>query len=155
MGWGPAIYVPSFIKFGSATQKLIAGIYRQIHTQRATWSHKPAPFLASILYFWKNRVGLWDYVAVCVSPLIIILTPEPISIKIGTYIMAPEPISTEWLNNPPSVAKQRLSRNVTATKLYKQQNNCWTRFQCVRCHITESRRLGLPRTTCFQIRKVG
>jgi hypothetical protein len=51
--------------------------------------------------------------------------PEPIFMKLGTYIEAPEPISTAYLKNhshqsvflyvyPPIVARQRLGRNVTA-----------------------------------------
>jgi hypothetical protein len=70
-------------------------------------------------------------------PLINLWTPEPIFMKLGTYITAPEPISTALLKypshqyvclyvyppivarqqlgkNPPIVAKQRLGRNVTA-----------------------------------------
>jgi hypothetical protein len=54
--------------------------------------------------------------------------------------------------NPPIFAKQRLGRNVTAVtnthvgieKLF------WTRrFPCGSCRIKESRRLVLPRTSCF------
>jgi hypothetical protein len=48
--------------------------------------------------------------------------PEPIIMKLGTYIMAPEPISTAYLKNPsnqsvclyvypPIVPRQRLSKN--------------------------------------------
>jgi hypothetical protein len=47
--------------------------------------------------FWKNKVGLWDHVAVCVCiPLINVWMPKPIFMKLGTltYITAPEPIST-------------------------------------------------------------
>jgi hypothetical protein len=47
----------------------------------------------------RNRVGLWDHVAVfvCVSVyhhLIYFWMPEPIFIKLGMYIMAPEAIPT-------------------------------------------------------------
>jgi hypothetical protein len=35
------IYIPMFIKIGSAIQKLIRGIHKQTHTQTARWSHKP------------------------------------------------------------------------------------------------------------------
>jgi hypothetical protein len=52
--------------------------------------------------------------------------PEPIVMKLGMHIMAPEPISTAYLKNPshqsvclyvypPIVARQRLGKNVTAT----------------------------------------
>jgi hypothetical protein len=54
--------------------------------------------------FLKNKVGLLDHVAVCVcvcvSPLINFRTPEPICMKLGTYITAPEPISTAKLKHP-------------------------------------------------------
>jgi hypothetical protein len=60
--------------------------------------------IASLLFlFWKNKVGLWHHVAVrarvCITP-INSWTPEPIFIKLGTYITAPEPISKAWLKNP-------------------------------------------------------
>jgi hypothetical protein len=53
-------------------------------------------FLGYFPYFEKNKVGLWFHVAVCVcvSPLINFWMPEPIFMKLGTYITAPEPIST-------------------------------------------------------------
>jgi hypothetical protein len=52
--------------------------------------------------------------------------PEPIFMKLGMYIMVPEPISTAYFLNasdqsvylyvyPPIVARQRLSKNFTAT----------------------------------------
>jgi hypothetical protein len=47
MGSGTVIYVPSFIKTGSGIHKLIGGI----HTQTATWSHRP------ILFFKIRKVG--------------------------------------------------------------------------------------------------
>jgi hypothetical protein len=58
-----------------------------------------AYFLAYFPYFEKMKVGLWGHVAVCVSaclciPPINFRTPEPVFIKLGTYITAPEPIST-------------------------------------------------------------
>jgi hypothetical protein len=45
---------------------------------------------------WKNKVGLCNHHAVCVSvyPPINFWTPEPIFMKLGTYITAPEPIPT-------------------------------------------------------------
>jgi hypothetical protein len=56
-------------------------------------------FLAYFL-FRKIKVGLEDHVAVrvcvcfCVSPAINFRTPGPIFMKLGTYITAPESIST-------------------------------------------------------------
>jgi hypothetical protein len=63
------------------------------------------PFSFSRLsLFWKNKIGLWDHVAVCVclcipSPINFWM-PEPIFMKLGTYISAPQPISTAYLKNP-------------------------------------------------------
>jgi hypothetical protein len=55
-------------------------------------------YFSRLSLFWKNRVGLGDHVAVCVcvclSPHINFWIPEPIFMKLGTYITAPEPIST-------------------------------------------------------------
>jgi hypothetical protein len=53
--------------------------------------------------------------------------PEPVSMKIGMYIMAPEPISKAYFINPshhstclyvyaPFIARQRLDKNFTAAK---------------------------------------
>jgi hypothetical protein len=48
--------------------------------------------------FWKNNgVGSWDHVAVCVCLCILSYSfwmPEPIFMKLGTHITAPESIST-------------------------------------------------------------
>jgi hypothetical protein len=75
--------------------------------------------------------GLWDYHAVCMSvlctPTINFWMPELISMKLGTYIMAHEHISTAYFINPSHqsvwlyvyptiVAKQRLSKHVPAVK---------------------------------------
>jgi hypothetical protein len=55
--------------------------------------------------------------------------PEPIFVKSGTYIMAPEPISTAYFINPSTglcgsvciPARQRLGKNVTAaTNVHKR-----------------------------------
>jgi hypothetical protein len=62
---------------------------------------------------------------VCASPLINFCMPEPIFRKLGTYMMAPEPISTEYLKtpfhqsvclyvHPPIVYRQRLGKGVPA-----------------------------------------
>jgi hypothetical protein len=62
---------------------------------------------------------------VSVYPPIGFCMPEPIFMKLGTYITAPEPISTAQLKNlfhqfvcpyvyPPIVPRQRHSRIVTA-----------------------------------------
>jgi hypothetical protein len=64
---------------------------------KSTWLHY-IPLFSQLSLFWKNRVGLWERVAlrVCdgVAPPINFWTPEPIFMKLGTYITAPEPIST-------------------------------------------------------------
>jgi hypothetical protein len=58
-------------------------------------------FINILSLFWKNIVGLWDHVSVCVCvraclciPPITFWTPEPIFMKLGKYITAPEPNST-------------------------------------------------------------
>jgi hypothetical protein len=59
--------------------------------------HTTQSYLKSILLAYFPRVGLWDHVAVCVCLCIHPInfwTPEPISMKLGMYITAPEPIST-------------------------------------------------------------
>lgn len=61
---------------------------------------------------------------VCLSPHINFRTPEPIFMKLGMYIMTPEPISSTYIIDlshvpvclqvyPLNVANQRLGKNVT------------------------------------------
>jgi hypothetical protein len=50
--------------------------------------------LLFLAYFWINNLGLWAHLAACASPSFNLLMPEPIFMKIGTYITAPESIST-------------------------------------------------------------
>jgi hypothetical protein len=50
--------------------------------------------LAYLCYFEKMKVGLCDSRAVCVPLLVKFLMADPIFMKLGMYIMAPEPIST-------------------------------------------------------------
>jgi hypothetical protein len=54
-------------------------------------------------FFWKIKVALWDHYAVCVSayPLIDYWMPEPIFMKLGMHVMAPESMSTAYFTNPP------------------------------------------------------
>jgi hypothetical protein len=58
--------------------------------------------------------------------------PEPIFMKPGMYIMAPEPISTAYFINPshqsvclyvysPIVARQRLGKTLPWQRIYTQQ----------------------------------
>jgi hypothetical protein len=62
---------------------------------------------------------------VCVSPPIYFRMAEPVFIKFGLYIMAPEPLSTTYFINPSHQSvclyvysfifrRQRLGKNVTA-----------------------------------------
>jgi hypothetical protein len=95
------------------------------------------PFLAYFPYFEKMKVGLCDLHAVGVSVNPPLLTFECLnkSMKLGLYIMAPEPISVAYFINPshqsmclcvsllgkgsvkfipPFIARQRLSEHVPA-----------------------------------------
>jgi hypothetical protein len=64
--------------------------------------------LAYFPHFEKNKRGLWDHLAACVSlsvcawrlPPINFRKPKRIFMKLGMYIMAPEPISVAYLINP-------------------------------------------------------
>jgi hypothetical protein len=98
--------------------------------------------LAYLPYFNKIKVGLWDLHAVlCLCecppphPPINFRLSEQIFKKLGTHIMAPQPISTTYFRNPsqqsvclyvyrPFVARQRLHKNVTAgTNIHATINN--------------------------------
>jgi hypothetical protein len=90
------------------------------------------------------------------------LMPEPIFLKLGMYIIAPESISTAYFINPshqtvclyvypPIVARQRLGKNVTAATNKRNNRRIVGRvvFCMVRVVSKESRRLVLPRTSCL------
>jgi hypothetical protein len=81
-------------------------------------SERGSLFLSYFPYFEKIKV---------VYPPIYFWMPGPIFMKIGMYIMAPEPISVAYFIHPshlsvclylyaPIVARQRLGKNVTAAK---------------------------------------
>jgi hypothetical protein len=102
---------------------------------------------------------------------------ESIITKRDMYIMAPEPIETEYIINPShysvylymcialsllgngsvKIPLSSLGNDSVKTLprhlMHKQQyNNCWTRrFLCGPCRTNESRRLFLPRTSCLVI----
>jgi hypothetical protein len=101
--------------------------------------------------------------SVCVSvySLYQLWTPEPICMKLGIYIMAPEPISTAYLLNPSCqsvclyvypfiVARQRLGGNVTAATNTRSNRRIVGRVVFSAVHVVwrESRRLLLPITSC-------
>jgi hypothetical protein len=107
----------------------------------------------SLIPYLKNEIRLIQSpccLYVCESPPINFWMPEPIFMKPGMYIMAPEPISMAYFINPshqslclyvypPNVAKQRLGKNVTATKnTYATKTDCWIhRFLYGSCPIEE------------------
>jgi hypothetical protein len=40
----------------------------------------------------KIKEGLCDFLPLCISPFIKFWIPEPVFLKLGKYIMAPEPV---------------------------------------------------------------
>jgi hypothetical protein len=86
-------------------------------------------FSSLLSLFWKMKVRLCDLpLSVCLRiPSIRFWMAEPVFMKSGMYIMVPGPISTSYFINPfnhslclymysPIVDRQRLGKNVTATK---------------------------------------
>jgi hypothetical protein len=75
--------------------------------------------------------------------------PEPIFMKLGTYIMAPKPISTSYFKNtydqcghlyvyPLAFDKQRFGKNVTVAMNTHTTEACFTHlFLCCPCRIEE------------------
>jgi hypothetical protein len=111
------------------------------------------PFVA---YF--PQVGLCDSHAVIVSvyPPINFWMPEPIIMKLGMYITAPEPISKAYFINsshqsvclyvyPSLVARQWIGKNVNAemNTHSKIEEQLTRRFLCGPCRI-KGERVGLP-----------
>jgi hypothetical protein len=84
-------------------------------------------------------------------------------IKLGMYIIAPDPTSTAYFINSspqsvclhvyPLLVAQRLGKKSYRCKEYTRNNSriIWTRFLCGPCHINESRRLVLLRTSVFKM----
>jgi hypothetical protein len=111
----------------------------------------------------KNiKVGLCDHHAVCVCmciPSINFRIAEPIFMKLGMYIMAPEPISTAYFINsfrlcvckciPLIVARQRLSRHFLAATNTGNNRRIvgGVVFYVVRVVSKERRQLVLSRTS--------
>jgi hypothetical protein len=84
--------------------------------------------------------------------------PDPIFMKLGMYIMAPELVSTAYFINPshesvclypPNVARQWLGKHVPAATRNNRKNIGGVVFYAVRVVSKESRRLVLPRTSCW------
>jgi hypothetical protein len=85
---------------------------------------------------------------------------EPIFMKLGMYIMAPEPIPTAYFINPshqsvclyvypPIVAKQRLGKNVTAaTNTHATIEELLGASFSVGSMSYEGKEAILPRTSC-------
>jgi hypothetical protein len=92
-----------------------------------SWATHVYNIIFSLLSLFKRmKVGLCDLHSVCISPLINFWTPGPIFMKLRTFIMASEPVSTANFLNPshqsvclyvypPLLARQRLGKNVTVT----------------------------------------
>jgi hypothetical protein len=90
-------------------------------------------FISLLSLFLKNKSRLMrSPCCLCVFPSINFWMPEPIFMKIGMYIVTPDIISTEYFINPshqsvsicvypPSVARQRLGKNVTWQRIQTQQ----------------------------------
>jgi hypothetical protein len=87
------------------------------------------------------------------SPLSNFPMPEPIFIKLGMYIMAPEPISTAYFINPshqrvclyvypPIVAGQQLGKNViAATNTHEIIEELLDASFCMRS-VSQQRKVG-------------
>jgi hypothetical protein len=87
---------------------------------------------------------------------------EAVIMKLGMYIMPPEPLSTAYFINPshqsvclcvypPIVARQGLCKTLKRQRIHTQQKkNCWTRhFLCGPCRIKESRGLVIHSISSF------
>jgi hypothetical protein len=121
------------------------------------------------------KVGLCDLYALCVSHPTNYWMVEAIFIKLGMCIVAPERISKTYFINPSHqsvclcmthiVAKQRLSENpcIVAQRLGENvtaavntnatiEDLLGASFLYGPCRIKESRRLVLPRGSCFNRR---
>jgi hypothetical protein len=78
----------------------LVSIFSQMNPVHTSQSCVSKIYFSLISLFWKNIISLLDHVAVCVClyvslyPHIDFWTPKPIFMKLGTYITAPEPIST-------------------------------------------------------------
>jgi hypothetical protein len=95
----------------------------------------------------KTKVGLCDHRFVCMSvyPPVNFWMPVPIFTKLGTYILAPEPISTAYIppvslcvymRIPLSLLGNSSVKTLLRQQIHRQQYKNWTRcFLCFRCCI--------------------
>jgi hypothetical protein len=62
---------------------------------------------------------------------------ETVIMKLGMYIMAPEPISTAYFISPSIAARKRLAETLPRQQIHTQRKkNCWRRrLVCDPCHI--------------------
>jgi hypothetical protein len=116
------------------------------------------------------KSGLCDLLHVCVSVCLCIAPinfwiPEPVFKKLGMLIMVPEPISAADFTSPfhPSVCLYVFPYRCLATARYKRY--CGNEYTCNNRNIVgrlvfsadrvvskESRRLILPRTSCWDLK---
>jgi hypothetical protein len=145
IGSGTMIYIPSFIKIGSGIQNLIVvGGFTdtQIQTQREWRSHKPTLIFYPIFLFWKNRVGVWDHVAVrvcvCVSPL---------SLLGNASVKVPLPLLGNGSVKIPTTYLVYYEITLLSLSGCVYPHICFV-FYAVRVVSKESKRLVLPSTSC-------
>jgi hypothetical protein len=123
------------------------------------YTYKTTGKIILLVYF--PKVCLCDLLSVCrCSPLIKFWTPQPILMKAAMYIMAPEPISTAYYINPSHqsvclymyVDRQRLGKKIYCGNEYTRNNKrivtCIV-FNAIRVVWKETRRLVIPRTSCY------
>jgi hypothetical protein len=105
------------------------------------------------------EVGIWGHHAVCEFPLINFRMPERIFVKLGIYIMAPEPILMAYFLSPayqsvclyvypPIIARQWLNKNITVAVNTHAKIELLDLSFCILCHI-KGKYAILPRTSCF------
>jgi hypothetical protein len=129
-------------------------------------------FLAYIPYFEEIKAVLCDLPPVSVSTCLCVCLsvypspinfwmPEPIFMKLGMYIMAPEPISTTYFVNPSHqsvglyayssvVARQRVGKHIPATTNTCNNVTIFDPSSSIRSALYKSRVCGSVCIYCYR-----
>jgi hypothetical protein len=122
--WNPGSPLSTSIQswiFSCVVSVSVATLYR-ISSFLAYFPYSEKKNISLFSLFWKNRVGLWDHVGVCVS----VYPPLVARQRLGKnpHIVARQRID----KNPPFVSRQRLGRNFTAvTNTHAIIEELWAR----------------------------
>jgi hypothetical protein len=115
---------------------------------------------SALFLFWKKKVemGLWDHHAACIAPLINLWMPETWCVYHGTWahlsgVLHKSPPISPCVCIPLSLLDNDFVKTLPRQWIHTRKNRriVWRVFCAVRAVRKESKRLFLPRTSCYFI----